>query len=308
VKKFVLISMAVATVNWNAGAQAELDLSSLMETAEEWAAEHLDTNVVAALPAFDQQQAQVILSNLQQQFQGEFIMDLAALRGTVETLLPLLDAYEETEAYAAWLRPRLDYFKVATEFQSTNAAPMAGSLRPQANPSASLQREVWVREVSPRPWPPAASNLVIRLKPVFAEQKVPPELVWIAEVESSFDAKARSPVGAAGLFQLMPETAKSLGLSLWPRDQRYQPERSARAAAQYLNSLHRRFADWRLTLAAYNAGQGRVQRTLQRLNAKTYDEIAPHLPAETQMYVPKVEAVLLRREGVSLSALPRPGR
>jgi membrane-bound lytic murein transglycosylase D len=300
--------MAAATMNWNASAQAEFDLSGLIETAEEWAAEHLDTNVVAALPAFDRQQAQVILSNLQQQFQGEFIIDLAALRGTVETLLPLLDAYEETEAYAAWLRPRLDYFKVATEFQSTNASTAAGSPAPSRNPSASLQREVWVREVTPRPWPPAASNLVIRLKPVFVEQKVPPELVWIAEVESSFDAKARSPVGAAGLFQLMPETAKSLGLSLWPRDQRYQPERSARAAAQYLNSLHRRFADWRLTLAAYNAGQGRVQRTLQRLNAKTYDEIAPHLPAETQMYVPKVEAVLLRREGVSLAALPKPGR
>jgi membrane-bound lytic murein transglycosylase D len=300
--------MAAATMNWNASAQAEFDLSGLIETAEEWATEHLDTNVVAALPAFDRQQAQVILSNLQQQFQGEFILDLAALRGTVETLLPLLDAYEETEGYAAWLRPRLDYFKVATEFQSTNASPTAGSPAPSRNPSASLQREVWVREVTPRPWPPAASNLVIRLKPVFVEQKVPPELVWIAEVESSFDAKARSPVGAAGLFQLMPETAKSLGLSLWPRDQRYQAERSARAAAQYLKALHQRFQDWPLALAAYNAGQGRVQRTLQRRNAKTFDEIAPHLPAETQMYVPKVEAVLLRREGVALRDLPKAER
>ena len=294
--------MAVATVSFNVGAQ--LDLEGLITTAEEWAAEHLDPNVVAALPAFDRQQAQELLRRLQQQFQGESIIDLAALRGTVETLLPRLDAYEETEAYAAWLRPRLDYFKVATEFQATNALPPVVSPAPPPNPSASLQREVWVREVATQPWPPAASNLVVRLKPIFAEQKVPPELVWIAEVESSFAAKARSPVGAAGLFQIMPETAKSLGLSLWPRDQRYQPERSARAAAQYLNSLHRRFQDWRLTLAAYNAGQGRVQRTLQRLDAKTFDEIAPHLPAETQMYVPKIEAVLLRREGVRLMDLP----
>jgi membrane-bound lytic murein transglycosylase D len=301
--------MFVAALHLNAGAQAELDLSGLIATAEEWAAEHLDTNVVAALPEFDRQQAQELLRNLQQQFQGESVLDLAALRSTVEALLPALGAYEETESFAAWLRPRLDYFKVATDFQSTNTtrATDVPAISPP-NPSASLQREVWIREVKPQPWPPASSNLVVRLKPIFTEQKVPPELVWIAEVESSFDAKARSPVGAAGLFQLMPETAKSLGLSLWPRDQRYQPERSARAAAQYLNSLHRRFSDWRLTLAAYNAGQGRVQRALQRLNAKTYDEIAPHLPAETQMYVPKVEAVLLRREGVSLAALPRPGR
>lgn len=301
--------MVAATMHLNARAQYELDLEGLMTTAEELAAEHLDTNVVAALPEFDRRQAQELLRILQQQFQGESVIDLAALRGTVETLLPVLDAYEETEAFAAWLRPRLDYFKVATDFQSTNTTrPTDVPATPPPNPSAALQREVWIREVKPQPWPPAASNLVLRLKPIFTEQKVPAELVWIAEVESSFDAKARSPVGAAGLFQLMPETAKSLGLSLWPRDQRYQPERSARAAAQYLNSLHRRFSDWRLTLAAYNAGQGRVQRTLQRLNAKTYDDIAPHLPAETQMYVPKVEAVLLRREGVTLRDLPKAGR
>jgi membrane-bound lytic murein transglycosylase D len=300
--------MLVAALPLNARAQVELDLSGLIAAAEEWAAEHLDTNVVAALPEFDRQQAQELLRNLQQQFQGESVLDLAALRSTVETLLPLLDAYEETEAFAAWLRPRMDYFKVANDLQPTNTASVVIPPPPPPYPSASRQREVWIREVKPQPWPAAASNLVVRLKPIFTEQKVPPELVWIAEVESSFNAKARSPVGAAGLFQLMPETAKSLGLSLWPRDQRYQPERSARAAAQYLNSLHRRFQDWRLTLAAYNAGQGRVQRTLQRLNAKTYDEIAPHLPAETQMYVPKVEAVLLRREGVSLGDLPKAGR
>ena len=146
-----------------------------------------------------------------------------------------------------------------------------------------------------------------RLKPIFSAQKVPSELVWIAAVESSFDPRARSPVGAAGLFQLMPATAKQYGLrTTWPFDQRVRPEESARAAAQYLATLHKRFGDWRLALAAYNAGEGTVQNLLKRRKARTYDEIASGLPAETQLYVPKVEAVLLKREGAKLSELRVP--
>ena len=135
---------------------------------------------------------------------------------------------------------------------------------------------------------------------------MPAELVWLAEVESGFDTLARSPIGAVGLFQLMPETAKSLGLALLPWDQRRQPEKNGHAAAKYLKNLHDEFGDWRLTLAAYNAGEGTVSRLLAKYAARTYDEITVHLPAETQMYVPKVEATILRREGLSLEKLNLP--
>jgi membrane-bound lytic murein transglycosylase D len=64
--------------------------------------------------------------------------------------------------------------------------------------------------------------------------------------------------------------------------------------------------DWRLTLAAYNAGEGTVQKLLKQHKAKTFDAIATHLPAETQMYVPRVEATLARREGITLSQLRVP--
>ena len=147
-----------------------------------------------------------------------------------------------------------------------------------------------------------------KLKPVFAQERVPAELVWLAEVESAFDPRARSPVGAAGLFQLMPATAKRYGLRRWPWDQRYQPEPSARAAAQYLKQLHKQFGDWPLTVAAYNAGEGTVQKLLDRFNTRSFDRIATHLPAETQMFVPKVEATLMRREGVKLAKLGNAGR
>jgi membrane-bound lytic murein transglycosylase D len=141
------------------------------------------------------------------------------------------------------------------------------------------------------------------LKPIFAAQKVPPELVWVAEVESSFDRRAESPAGAAGLFQLMPDTAKRFGLSLWPRDQRFQTESSATASARYLKYLINRFQDWRLALAAYNAGEGTVQNLLDRYKTRSYDDIAKHLPAETQLYVPRVEAVVWRRERAKLEQL-----
>ena len=131
---------------------------------------------------------------------------------------------------------------------------------------------------------------------------MPPELVWIAEVELGFNRDARSPVGAAGLFQLMPATAKRFGLGTsWFRDQRYQPEPSARASAQYLKQLHKEFGDWRLALAAYNAGEGRVQKLLDR--HKTRPSTASSTAGGNQMYVPKVEATVLRREGVELAKL-----
>jgi membrane-bound lytic murein transglycosylase D len=125
-------------------------------------------------------------------------------------------------------------------------------------------------------------------------------------VESSFDRRAQSPAGAAGLFQLMPETARRFGLSLWPRDQRFQLEPSATASAQYLKYLYERFKDWRLALAAYNCGEGTVQKLLDRYRTRNYDDIATHLPAETQMYVPRVEAILLQRESVKLEQLSAP--
>jgi membrane-bound lytic murein transglycosylase D len=169
-----------------------------------------------------------------------------------------------------------------------------------------LERKTWQKQVQKRPLPKGAATYVPKLKPVFASHRVAQELVWLAEVESSFNPEAHSPAGAAGLYQLMPATAKSLGLSLQPKDERLDPEKSAGAAARYLKYLHGKFKDWRLTLAAYNTGEGRVQTLLKKHKARSFDEIAPRLPAETQMYVPKFEAVLQRREGIPIAKLAAP--
>ena len=108
------------------------------------------------------------------------------------------------------------------------------------------------------------------------------------------------------MYQLMPATAKDLGLSLFPFDERKQWEPTTHAAAKYLHRLHDQFDDWRLAVAAYNSGPGTVSRLLKRYSTTSYEGIAQHLPAETQMYVPKVEATILRREGLELEKLKAP--
>jgi len=285
-----------------------ISVDDLMQSAQQWANDNLDPNVLNALQNTDQEKVHQFFDSLQKNLQGDYVIDLAQLRDTAKTILPLLDSYEETAPYAAWLKTRMDYFDTANELQLHIAPPKLVPGQPPPppiNPPPAQMREIWVKKISRRPMPEEAKPYVSRLKPIFSRQKVPSQLVWIAEVESSFDPEARSPAGAAGLFQLMPETAKSYGLRTWPFDQRLEPEPSARAAAAYLGRLHEKFKDWRLAIAAYNAGEGTVQTLLKRHKATTYDGIADYLPAETQMYVPKVEATLMKREGMTLAELPR---
>jgi membrane-bound lytic murein transglycosylase D len=287
-----------------------ITLDDLMQSAQQWAQDNLDDDVLAALQNTDQEKVRQFFDSVQKDFHGDYVIDLADLRSTAKAVLPILNSYEETAPYAAWLKTRMDYLDTAEELRlripppkaATNGAP---ALPPGLtyNPPPDVIREIWVRKMSERPVPDEAKPYVARLKPIFAQKKVPSQLVWLAEVESSFDPEARSPAGAAGLFQLMPTTAKEYGLRTWPFDQRTDPEPSARAAASHLARLHDKFKDWRLTLAAYNCGEGTVQNLLKKHKATTYDEIARYLPAETQMYVPKVEATLKRREGVTLSQL-----
>ncbi len=284
-------------------------LPELMQDAQQWAQDNLDTNVLNSLPKVDDRTVQQFLREVQLRFQGDYVVDLAGLKQTAHALLPWLESHEETRPYAAWLAAQMDYFDVADELRITIPAPKGETNRPappRVNPPPQTERAVWGRRISGRPWSAAAKEYVPQLKPIFAAQKIPPELVWVADVESSFDRRAQSPAGAAGLFQLMPETAKRFGLSLSPRDQRYQTDPSATASAQYLKYLFNRFRDWRLALAAYNAGEGAVQKLLDRSKTRSYDDIAGHLPAETQMYVPRVEAVVLQREGAQLENLPAP--
>jgi len=289
------------------GADDTLSLDDMVSSAQQWAHENLNDDALQALQQVDREKVRKILAQFQGQFQGEYVLDLAGLKQTASAALPLLESYDDTLPYALWLKNRMDYLDVADQLRLIIPAPSTKPgqpPRPAPVPRPAQEREIWITRLAKRSYPENAKPYVSKLKSIFSSEGVPPELVWIAEVESSFDPRVRSPAGAAGMFQLMPATARRYGLrTTWPFDQRLTPESSARAAAEYLRYLHAHFKDWRLAVAAYNAGEGTVQNLLTRRTAGTYDAIASKLPAETQMYVPKVEATLLRREGVKLAEL-----
>lgn len=124
---------------------------------------------------------------------------------------------------------------------------------------------------------------------IFTEEGVPPELISIGFVESTFNPSALSRAGARGVWQFIPSTGRSFGLI--SNEDFSDPIKSTRAAAKYLKKLHKRFGDWLLVIAAYNAGDSRVQQAINMSNgSKDFWEVSKFLPHETINYVPRVLA------------------
>lgn len=126
---------------------------------------------------------------------------------------------------------------------------------------------------------------------------MPHDLTYLAMIESEFNPNARSHVGAVGLWQFMSGTARRFGLKVGHGvDERKDPDAETDAALTYLSDLHKRFGSWYLAAAAYNSGEGTVERALKRVTGRTtgtdadFFKILPDLPRETQDYVPKLIA------------------
>ena len=128
--------------------------------------------------------------------------------------------------------------------------------------------------------------------PVFEEvldkYNLPLELKHLAVIESALNPVAKSPAGAMGLWQFMYSTGKMYNLTVNSYiDERCDPYKATVAAAECLRDLYKMFGDWQMVLAAYNAGPGTVSKAIRRSGGKkTYWEIRPFLPRETQAYVP----------------------
>ncbi|WP_411893972.1 LysM peptidoglycan-binding domain-containing protein [Winogradskyella sp. A2] len=128
----------------------------------------------------------------------------------------------------------------------------------------------------------------------FDNYNIPLEMKYLAIVESALKPKARSRVGATGLWQFMFATGKEYKLDVSSYvDERSDPIRSTTAAAQYLSRLYRIFGDWDLALAAYNSGPGNVNKAIRRSGGyKNYWNIRSNLPRETAGYVPSFLATM----------------
>jgi membrane-bound lytic murein transglycosylase D len=126
---------------------------------------------------------------------------------------------------------------------------------------------------------------------ILRENRVPEEFIYLSMLESEMKTDATSYVGAAGQWQFMDYTAKSFGLQYdyWV-DERRDPVKSTEAAAKYLLYLYEEFQDWYLVMAAYNAGEGRVARSIRYEHTRDYWKMRT-LPRATRKYVPYIMAV-----------------
>ena len=143
------------------------------------------------------------------------------------------------------------------------------------------------------------SDLTI-INSVLTRHGIPDELKYMAIVESNLNTDTvcnRS--GATGLWQLMPVTARELGLKVTgDHDERLHIGKSSAAAAKYLNRLYAEFGDWLLAIAAYNSGPAKVTRAINLSGHKNFWQLEEFLPTETRNHVKRFMSVMYFFEAV----------
>jgi membrane-bound lytic murein transglycosylase D len=223
-------------------------------------------------------------------------------------------------------------FAHAIDNAPVNALPGAAAMRPAAFPVTSVgaaalkvdeykETDVWGRIRSGYAIPDISNNLVERhvksysLKPEYMarisgraslymfhvvqeleKRGMPTELALLPIIESAFNPQALSTADAAGIWQFVPGTGKDFNLKQnMFKDERRGVLASTDAALTYLQRLYTMFGDWQLALAAYNWGEGNVQKAIKKNQAlgkpTDFESLADLMPAETRNYVPKLQAV-----------------
>jgi membrane-bound lytic murein transglycosylase D len=130
---------------------------------------------------------------------------------------------------------------------------------------------------------------------IFREVGVPEDIAWLGQIESAWQPRAMSWAAASGLWQFVPSTGSRFGLrqTAWV-DERNGYEKATRASAQYLKWLAARYnGNWELAIAAYNTGEGNIDRAIQRAGVANYWQIYPYIAQETRNYVPNILAAIL---------------
>lgn len=146
--------------------------------------------------------------------------------------------------------------------------------------------KLWIE--NSRPYIPA-------IRKSFQENNLPIELIFLPFLESGYNVKAYSRAGAGGIWQFMPKTAISYGLTInWWTDERRNPRLVTPYAIKHLKYLNKLFGNWYSALAAYNAGEGRVSRAMKKVNIYDYFELikTDALPKETRRYIYQYMAIV----------------
>lgn len=145
-------------------------------------------------------------------------------------------------------------------------------------------------------WLSRSGKYLDLMKEILKEKNVPEEIAFLPLIESGFNPYAYSSARAAGYWQFIASTAKRYGLEInWWKDERRDPVKSTVAAANYLTDLHDMFGSWNLAMAAYNAGEGKIMKALNKSRSDDYWSLlnTSHIRRETKDYVPKFIAASL---------------
>ncbi|MBU3917869.1 transglycosylase SLT domain-containing protein [bacterium] len=199
---------------------------------------------------------------------------------------PVIEESEDTE-----ISESDDLQKTLSEDKPSPNIPIYSNKRIQSfiHLYAVKKRDIFVTAVE------RSAVYMTMIQRVFKENDMPPNLAYLAVVESNLNPNARSRANAVGLWQFIGSTGKHFGLERsWWHDDRFDPEKSTVAAAKFLKQLHSRFdGNWELALAAYNSGGGTVRRAIRnaKKKGKPTDFWHLNLPRETRGYVPAFYAV-----------------
>jgi membrane-bound lytic murein transglycosylase B len=238
------------------------------------------------------------------------LLTLTAWAQTARYAVPAASVEDQFSAYEQTLSGAADRVLLATVPRNDVTTS------PESAVSAHLPDHSALRRFAERYWNGQQQSVqsavervaVLRptLDPILREEGVPEDVTALVLVESGGRVTALSPRGALGLWQFMPDTARRYGLQVGPsRDDRLDIVKSTHAAAKYLRDLYSQFGDWRLTFAAYNAGEQAIQRAIGSPHVKfanmrhpgqngtgTFDSVSGSLPVETRNYVPAVLAAM----------------
>lgn len=244
-----------------------------------------------------------LLAQLQQQQQLFHYLKAEEANGLGQ-LLPL----QQQADWRSWDEPSLppydlwDRLRANMRMDNTSHDP-----RVQAEINWLLRHPSYLDRVAQR-----ANRYMFHILEEIERRDLPSELALLPIIESAYDPFAYSHGRASGMWQFIPGTGRHFGLeNNWWYDGRRDVLASTDAALTYLTQLHRRFDDWHLALAAYNAGGGNVNRALRHNRQAggngTFWEL--NLPAETRAYVPKMVALARvigdpEAYGITLSSLP----
>lgn len=185
-----------------------------------------------------------------------------------------------------------DYFVLPDHIKESKSAVPLPINKQVKNHIAYL----WIKhpEVMRR-WLKRAQVYLPMMKRIFKQEGVPTDLVYMAMIESGLNPYARSRARAEGMWQFIRSTAKMYGLEVnWWVDERRDPVKSTRAAAEYLKDLHKLWGTWHLAIADYNVSPYRIRRAIRLSHGvKNYWKIYYYLPRETRGYVPSYIATTI---------------